>query len=46
MVFEDEACMATVDPSQLATAILNLASTPATRCPMAEVILETSMAFR
>jgi PAS domain S-box-containing protein len=34
-VFEDEACLATVDANQLATALLNLAINAATRCPMA-----------
>jgi len=45
-VFEDEACMATVDPSQLATAILNLALNSRDAMPNGgKLILETSMAF-
>ncbi len=45
-IFEDEACMATVDPSQLATAILNLALNSRDAMPNGgKLILETSMAF-
>ena len=45
-VFEDEACMATVDPSQLATAILNLALNSRDAMPNGgKLTLETSMAF-
>ena len=45
-VFEDEACMATVDPSQLATAILNLALNSRDAMPNGgKLILKTSMAF-
>ena len=44
--FEDEACMATVDPSQLATAILNLALNSRDAMPNGgKLILETGMAF-
>jgi PAS domain S-box-containing protein len=45
-VFEDEACVATVDPNQLATAILNLALNSRDAMPGGgKLILETSMAF-
>jgi PAS domain S-box-containing protein len=45
-VFEDEACVATVDPSQLATAMLNLALNARDAMPNGgKLILETSMAF-
>ena len=45
-VFEEEACMATVDPSQLATAILNLALNSRDAMPSGgKLILETGMAF-
>jgi PAS domain S-box-containing protein len=45
-VFKDEACMATVDPSQLATAMLNLALNARDAMPNGgKLILETSMAF-
>lgn len=44
--FEDEACVATVDPNQLATAILNLALNSRDAMPGGgKLILETSMAF-
>ncbi len=44
--FEDETCMATVDPSQLATAILNLALNSRDAMPNGgKLTLETSMAF-
>jgi PAS domain S-box-containing protein len=44
--FEDETCMATVDPSQLATAILNLALNSRDAMPNGgKLILETSTAF-
>ena len=45
-VFEDEECMATVDPSQLATAILNLALNSRDAMPNGgKLIFETGMAF-
>jgi PAS domain S-box-containing protein len=45
-VFEDEACMATVDPNQLATAMLNLALNSRDAMPHGgKLILETSMVF-
>ncbi len=45
-VFQDETCMATVDPSQLATAILNLALNSRDAMPNGgKLILETSMAY-
>jgi PAS domain S-box-containing protein len=45
-VFEDKACMATVDPSQLATAILNLALNSRDAMPNGgKLTLETSMVF-
>ncbi|MFZ2155545.1 MAG: PAS domain S-box protein [Bradyrhizobium sp.] len=44
-VFDDETCMATVDPNQLATAILNLALNSRDAMPGGgKLILETSMA--
>ena len=44
--FEDEACMVTVDPSQLATAILNLALNSRDAMPNGgKLTLETSMVF-
>ncbi|WP_291869596.1 PAS domain S-box protein [Bradyrhizobium sp.] len=43
---EDEACMATVDPNQLATAIINLALNSRDAMPNGgKLILETSMVF-
>jgi PAS domain S-box-containing protein len=45
-VFEDEACVATVDPNQLATAILNLALNARDAMPNGgKLILETGSAF-
>ncbi len=45
-VFEDEACVATVDPNQLATAILNLALNSRDAMPNGgKLILETGFAF-
>ena len=45
-VFEDEACVATVDPNQLATAILNLALNARDAMPDGgKLILETGSAF-
>jgi PAS domain S-box-containing protein len=45
-VFEDEACAATVDPNQLATAILNLALNARDAMPDGgKLILETGSAF-
>ncbi|MDP1868368.1 MAG: PAS domain S-box protein [Bradyrhizobium sp.] len=44
--FDDETCVATVDPSQLATAILNLALNSRDAMPNGgKLTLETSMAF-
>jgi CheY-like chemotaxis protein len=45
-VFEDEACVATVDPNQLATAILNLSLNARDAMPNGgKLILETGSAF-
>jgi PAS domain S-box-containing protein len=45
-VFEDETCVATVDPNQLATAILNLSLNARDAMPNGgKLILETSSAF-
>jgi PAS domain S-box-containing protein len=45
-VFEDEACLATVDPNQLATAILNLSLNSRDAMPYGgKLILETGSAF-
>ena len=45
-VFEDEACLATVDPNQLATAILNLALNARDAMPDGgKLILETGSAY-
>ena len=46
LVFADEACLATVDPNQLATAILNLALNSRDAMPNGgKLTLETGMAF-
>ena len=46
LVFEDEACVATVDPNQLATAILNLSLNARDAMPDGgKLILETGSAF-